>query len=341
MKNNFVNKYPFFIAEISGNHGGKINNAKKLIYYAKRNGADAIKLQTYTPEMMTLKQNKFIIRNGMWANINLWDLYQKAYTPLEWHRELFQYAKKLKIKIFSTPFSIEAVDFLEKLNCQIYKISSFEMTDLNLVKKISLTNKPIIMSTGMASIKEIKESVKIIRKFSSQKIYLLYCISNYPSDVKEFNLNNIKILKDKFKCDVGLSDHSIGSNIACMSIINGARIIEKHICLDNIKTVDSKFSLKISNMKKFVDDLKTSYQLINKREYLNSRKEKKNKIFRRSIFAIRDIKKGEKFTNENIKTYRPNIGLGAEYYYKVINKKSPVKIKKYSSLKRSLLKYIL
>ena len=190
---------PFFIAEISANHNGDFRTAKKLIKCAKENGADAVKLQTYDADSMTLNSKKkiFKIKNGLWKNYFLWDLYNKAKTPLEWHKELFDYAKKLKIKIFSTPFSEEHVDFLEKLNCPYYKVSSFEMSDISLIKKIAKTKKPIIISTGVSSLDEIEIAYKTAAKYGSTKIVLLYCVSNYPSKLSDFNLNNIKILKKK------------------------------------------------------------------------------------------------------------------------------------------------
>ena len=337
-KNNFISKRPFFIAELSGNHKGDINKAKKLIFFAKKNGADAVKLQTYTPEMMTLKQANFKIKKGMWAKKKLWDLYKSAHTPLSWHKELYKYADKVNIKIFSTPFSIEAVDFLEKLKTKIYKISSFEMNDLNLVKRIAETKKTVIMSTGMANLIEISESVNVLRKYGCKHLILLYCVSNYPSNYNEYNLNNISILKKKFNCTVGLSDHSIGSEIACMSIIQGAEIIEKHICLDNIHTVDSKFSLKVSDMRKFSDDIKNAFNLKKNKLYLIPKSQKDNKIFRISIYAIKNIEKGDKFSSENIKTFRPNLGLSASNFIKIIGKKSPQNIKKNSVLKKTLMK---
>jgi len=335
-RNNFISKRPFFIAEISGNHKGDIKNAKKLIYLAKKNGADAVKLQTYTPEMMTIKQTNFKIKQGMWAKKKLWDLYEEAHTPLHWHKELYRYANKVNIKIFSTPFSIDAVNFLEKLKTKIYKISSFEMNDLSLVKRIAQTKKPVIMSTGMANIDEITKSVNVLKKYGCKRLILLYCVSNYPSNVNEFNLNNISLLKKKFNCTVGLSDHSIGSEVACMSIIKGAEIIEKHICLNNLKTVDSKFSIKVSQMKKFSYDINNAYKLIKNNFFSIPKSQKNNKIFRRSIYAIKNIHKGEKFTEKNIKTYRPDIGLSASNYIKILGEKSPQKLKKYSVLRKSI-----
>ena len=335
-KKNFFNKKPFFIAEISGNHNGKISNAKKLIDIAKSGGADAVKLQTYTPEMMTIKNNKKI-KHGLWKNYNLWDLYKKAETPLSWHKELFDYANKKRIKIFSSPFSEEAVDFLEKLRCQIYKVSSFEMNDLNLIKKISLTKKPIIISTGLASLDEIDRTLKTAKKYGSRDISLLYCVSNYPSKISDFNLNNLEILRKKFKTRIGLSDHTVGSFISCMSVIKGAEIIEKHICLKNVNSVDSKFSLNEKNIDKFRKDINDSYALIKNKNFLRSESEMKNKIFRRSIYAISNINHGEKFSKNNIKTFRPAIGLCASQFLKILNKKSPIRIKKGKPLGKNIL----
>ena len=191
------NQIPYFIAEISANHCGNLSLAKKLIRCAKINGANAVKLQTYSPETMTIKSQKkyFKIKKGLWKNHTLWDLYNKAQTPLAWHKELFELAKKIGITIFSTPFDESAVDFLEKLNCPMYKISSFEMTDLPLIKKIASTKKPMIISTGMANLEEIDLTFKTAKKFGAQDITLLYCVSNYPSKLEDFNLNNISILK--------------------------------------------------------------------------------------------------------------------------------------------------
>jgi len=338
LNKNFVNKKPFFIAEISANHCGSIIKAKKLIHLAKKSGADAVKLQTYTPGMMTLKEQKFIIKKGLWKNMNLWKLYKEAQTPLEWHKELFSYAKKLNIKIFSTPFTVDAVDFLEKLNCKAYKIASFEMNDLNLIKKVSKTGKPVIISTGLASLKEIETSFNVAKMNGCHDITLLYCVSNYPSSQGDFNLNNIKILKDKFNCRVGLSDHSIGNDIAKLSIALGAEIFEKHIALKNQKKGhDIKFSAKGSDIKKYKDELIKTSKLFEKYSFFRSKKEMKNIIFRRSIFARINIKKDEIFTEKNIYTLRPNIGLAANYYPFILGKKSPIIIKKNSVLKKSIL----
>ena len=333
----------FFIAEISANHCGNFNLAKKLVKCAYVNGADAVKLQTYTADTMTIKSNKkyFKIKEGLWKGYTLWDLYNKAHTPLKWHKELFEYGKSLGIKVFSTPFDVTAVDFLEKLDCPIYKIASFEMMDLNLVKRVSQTKKPIIISTGMANLEEIEATVKTARRNGATDITLLYCVSNYPSSINDFNLNNIKILKNKFKCKVGFSDHSTDNRIAFAAIASGAEVIEKHIALDNQKKgFDINFSLKGKEIRKLRDDIDVAFSLLGKKFFFRSKSENKSKIFRRSIFAIKDIKKGEKFTKQNIRVIRPGYGLMPKYFNKILNKKSPISILKEEPIKSNILKYL-
>ena len=333
----------FFIAEISANHCGNFNLAKKLIKCAYINGADAVKLQTYTADTMTAKSNKkyFKINQGLWKGYNLWDLYNKAHTPLKWHKELFKYGKSLGIKVFSTPFDSTAVDFLEKLNCPIYKIASFEMTDLELVKKISQTKKPIIISTGMANLDEIETTVKTAKRNGANEITLLYCVSNYPSKISDFNLNNINILKKKFKCKVGISDHSTDNRVAIASIAVGAEVIEKHIALDNQKKgFDIDFSLKGKEIKKLRDDIDVTFNLLGKKSFFRNKSENKSKIFRRSIFTTKNIKKGEKFSKNNIRVIRPGYGLEPKYFKKILNKKSPINILKDEPLKINILKNI-
>ena len=333
----------FFIAEISANHCGNFEHAKKLIKCAKINGVDAIKLQTYTADTMTNKSNKkyFKIKKGLWKGYYLWDLYNKAQTPLKWHKELFKYGKNLGLKVFSTPYDETAVDFLEKLHCPIYKIASFEMTDLNLIKKVSKTKKPLIISTGMANLKEIETSVKVAKQNGAKDITLLYCVSNYPSSVDDFNLNNIKILKDKFKCRVGISDHSLDNRVAIASIACGAEVVEKHIALDNQKEgFDIDFSIKGKEIKKLRNDIDIAFKLLGKNFFFRNKNEKKSKIFRRSIFTTKDIKKGQKFTKDNVRVIRPGHGLEPKYFNRILNKKSPLNIDKDEPLKSSILKNI-
>ena len=295
--------HPFLIAEISANHCGNFSLAKKLIKCAKDNGADAAKLQTYTADTMTIKSNKkyFKIKNGLWKGYNLWNLYNESHTPLEWHKKLFEYGKKLGITIFSTPFDETAVDFLESLKCPFYKVASFEMTDIPLIKKIASTRKPMIISTGMSNLNEIELTYKTAKKFGAEDVSLLYCVSNYPSKINDFNLNNIKILKEKFKCKIGFSDHSNDLKIATAAISAGAEIIEKHIALDKqTKGFDIKFSLKGKQIRKFKEAIDLTYRLLGEKTFNRNKSENKSKIFRRSIFVTKNIKKGEKFTKKNI-----------------------------------------
>ena len=339
-----INK-PFFIAEISSNHNGNIINAKKLIYMAKKNGADAVKLQTYTPKTMTVNSRKkyFMIKQGLWKGLSLWDLYKKAHTPYKWHKDLFNYGKKIGIKIFSTPFDEKAVDFLEELKCPFYKVASFEMTDIPLIKKLASTNKHIIISTGMASIDEITLSFNKAKEFGAKKITLLYCVSNYPSKISDFNLNNINILKKKFKCEIGFSDHSTDTRIAAAAVNAGATVIEKHICLKNIKALDSNFSINEEEIYDFRNTINNSKikilgcnnfykKLLGKKYFFRNKSEDSSKVFRRSIFVIKKIKKGEKFTEKNIKKIRPGFGLQPIFFDKLIGKKSPITINAYEPL---------
>ena len=337
-------KKNFLIAEISSNHCGSFQIAKRLITCAKKNGADAVKLQTYTADTMTFnsKKNYFKIKHGLWKGKYLWDLYKSAHTPLDWHPKLFQYGKKIGIPVFSTPYDETAVDFLEKINCPIYKVASFEMTDLSLIKRISLTKKPIIISTGMASLDEIKNSYNFARKVGIKDITLLYCVSNYPSKIEDFNLHNIKIMKKQFDCRIGFSDHSKDNSIVAAAIAMGAEIVEKHIALDNQKKgLDVSFSLKGKEIKKYKNCMNKTFNILGKETFIRKKGEIENKVFRRSIFISSDIKKGEKFSKSNLRRIRPGYGVDAKYYHRILNKKSSVSLKKDHPLKYKDIKKII
>ena len=338
---NPIKKTPFFIAEISANHNGSLFHAKKLIEIAKKYGADAVKLQTYTPDTLTIKSNKpdFKIRGGLWNGKTLWDLYEKAQTPFEWHKELFDWAKKLKIICFSTPFDETAVDLLESLECPFYKVASFEMNHIPLIKKIAQTKKPIIISTGMANLKEIDLAYKIAEKNGAKEIILLYCVSNYPSKISDFNFNNIRILKERYNCKVGFSDHSTDNKVVAAAIAAGAEVVEKHIALEGqTKGFDLSFSLKGKEIKNYAQVIKNTSLMMGKKYFFRNKSENHSLQFRRSIYAVFDIKKGEKFTKKNIRVIRPGFGIQPVYFEKLINKKSPFNIKGESSLKKILLK---
>ena len=316
---------PVLIAEISANHNGSIKKAKKLILTAKNNGADIVKLQTYEPRNMTIKSSKkdFLVTGGLWKGYKLWDLYKKAQTPLKWQKILFDYAKKIKIPCFSTPYDDEGVDLLKKLNCKLYKISSFEMTDSFLVQKICKIGKPVIISTGLSNLDQIKNVYQVARKSGCKKLILLYCVSSYPAKNKDFNLNNIDILKKKFKCQIGFSDHSTDNTIAMLAVSRGARVIEKHIALEGQKKgLDIEFSIKGKEIRKFKDDMIKAWTLLGENKFLRTKNELKNIKFQRSIYVIKKIKKGEEFSSKNIRRIRPGFSLSANKWDFILGKKS-------------------
>ena len=338
---NPLKKTPFFVAEISANHNGSLLHAKKLIKIAKKYGADAVKLQTYTPETITINSDKpdFKIRGGLWNGKKLWDLYNKAQTPFEWHKELFDYAKQLEITCFSTPFDESAVDLLESLNCPFYKVASFEMNHIPLIKKIAQTKKSIIISTGMANLKEIDLAYKIAKNNGAKEIILLYCVSNYPSKISDFNFNNIRILKERYECKVGFSDHSTDNKVVAAAVAAGAEVIEKHIALEGQKKgFDLAFSLKGKEIKDYVKTIKETSLMMGKKLFFRNKSEIKSLKFRRSIYAVRNVRKDEKFTKDNIRVIRPGYGIEPYYYDKIINKLSPININKNMPLKKIVLK---
>ncbi len=334
-------KSPIFVAEISANHNGSFLNAKKIIDMAVKNGADAIKLQTYEADSMTInaRRDYLKIKKGIWKNKYLWDLYKSASTPFHWQKRLFNYCKSKKIFCFSTPFDRKGVDLLEKLNCPLYKVASFEITDIPLIAYIASKKKNMIISTGMANLNEISKAYETAVKFGAKDVTLLYCVSNYPAKKEDFNLNNINILKKIFNCRIGFSDHSNDLNIARMAVAHGAEIFEKHVALSNQKnSPDIEFSLKGNQVKEYIKCIKEANEVSGKKIFIRKKNENKYKSLRRSIFVIKDIKKGEKFSIENIKCLRPNIGLSPNYFHKLIGRKSTKDIKKFTPLKKNMLK---
>lgn len=320
-----INKPPIIVAELSANHNGSILKAKKLIRLAKKNGADLIKIQTYTPDTMTINSKKkdFVIKSGLWKGKSLYELYKLAQTPFEWQKELFEYAKKINIGLFSTPFDETAVDYLEDLNCPIYKVSSFEITDLHLIEYIAKTNKPIILSTGLSNEKEIYEAVKTIKKFSKKEIILLHCISEYPAKLENSNLNTITYLGKKFKLKIGLSDHTIGNTAALVATSLGACLIEKHFTDDRStdKGPDSAFSMNPKELSNLSKQTKLIFKSLGNYGIKRSDQEKKNKIFRRSLYYNKDLIIGDRINKANVVKIRPGYGLDTKYYKKIIGKK--------------------
>ena len=328
-------KKPLLITEISGNHNG---NKKLFLEHrreAARNGADIIKIQTYEPQDITLKvfDERFRIKKGTWKNQYLWNLYKKAHTPFSWHKEAFDLAKKLKVQIFSSPFSKRAVDLLENLNVKMYKIASFEITDLELIDYIAKKKKLIVLSTGMASLNEIKRAIKCINKYHN-KIIILYCVSGYPSKEEDINLATLNLFKKEFKnYQIGLSDHTNDVYTSLAATTFGISIIEKHFIISKkISSPDIKFSIDKQQLKFLKNGINKIFISIGKGAIGKKKVERDSMMFRRSIFAIKNIKKGEKFTEQNIGCFRPKKGLGAENFTKVLGKKSKKFYKKNSSI---------
>lgn len=314
----------FIIAELSANHNGSLQTALDSIKAAKECGANAIKLQTYTADTLTLnsRNEDFMISGGtLWDGRNLYELYQEAYTPWEWHKELFDYARSLDIDIFSTPFDKTAVDFLEKLNPTAYKIASFEITDYELVRYTASKQKPIIISTGIATIDEIQDVVNICKSVGNENIILLKCTSEYPAPLNEANLKTISNMKETFGVEVGFSDHTLGIVAPVVAVTLGAKVIEKHFIIDkSIGGADCGFSMDKKEFKQMVEAIRDAEKLIGVVDYSLNEKRKKQRRFARSLYISSDIKKGEVFTLENIKSVRPFYGLHPKYLNDILGK---------------------
>lgn len=330
----------YIIAEMSANHAGSIIRAKEIIHAAKESGADCIKIQTYTPDTMTIDCNNkyFQITEGTWKGENLYKLYKKAYTPWEWQSELKEEAEKVGIDFLSTPFDKTSVDFLESIGVEFYKIASFELVDIPLIEYVASKGKPIIMSTGMGSLGEIEDAVNAIRGQGNNQIALLKCSSAYPAIPDDMNLKTMVNMAETFNVSVGLSDHSMGSLGAVTAVAMGAQIIEKHFCMSReIESPDSSFSMEPIEFAAMVNDIRTVEKAIGNVFYGVSNQEKNNVLFRRSIFVIEDIKFGEPFTEENIKVIRPGDGISPKYYNSIIGKISTQSIKRGTPLKHNMI----
>lgn len=316
----------FIIAEMSGNHNQDIQKAYKIINAASKAGVDAIKLQTYTPDTITIDcDNKYfqVKVNKAWKGQTLYNLYKKAYTPWGWQPKLKKYAESKGLICFSTPFDDTAIDFLEKMRVQLYKVASFEIVDIPLLERIGKTRKPVIMSRGMATEKEIKLAIKTLKKSGCPAIALLHCVSSYPSLPEQMNLATIPDMSKRFNIFTGLSDHTLGTAVSVGSIPLGASIIEKHLTLKRSEGgPDAAFSLEPNEFKNLVQSIRTVEKAMGKPSYKAERQESENIIFRKSIFVVKEIKKGEKFTHKNIRSIRPGYGLGPKNLKKIIGKKA-------------------
>ena len=333
---------PFIIAEMSGNHNGSLKKALKIVDLAANAGADAIKLQTYTPETITMKSSRkeFFIKDkkNLWKNNSLFDLYKKAQTPWEWHKKIFERAKKNNLIFFSSPFDESAVDFLENLNVPMYKIASFENNHYPLLKRVAKTKKPIIMSTGLTTLKELKESVSYLRKNGCKQLALLKCTSSYPANPSDLNLLSIQKLRKIFKCEVGFSDHSLGIGAPISAITFGATIIEKHFTIKKNVGVDGTFSSDFEEMKKLVHESEVARLSKGKNFIGPTVNEKKFLKFKRSIYVFKNIKKNEIFSKNNLKIIRPGLGLRPKFFERIIGKKAAKNIKKGEPLKKMHIK---
>lgn len=331
----------YLIAEMSGNHAGSIENAKAIIRAAKDAGADCVKIQTYTPDTLTIdcSNEYFEVKNGTWEGENLYSLYGKAFTPWEWQKELMEEANRVGIDFFSTPFDTTSVDFLEEMGVSFYKIASFEMIDLPLLKYVASKGKPIIMSTGMATLEEIKEAVEAIYETGNRQLAILKCSSAYPAITDQMNLKTIVDLKERFDMPVGLSDHSLGSLGASTAVALGANIIEKHFCLSReIENPDASFSMTPEEYRQMVDDIRNVEKAIGKPCYGVSAQEESSMVFRRSIFVVEDIKAGESFTDKNTRIIRPGYGIKPKYISDVLGLKAENDIKRGTPFKFNLTK---
>lgn len=333
----FKSNKPFIIAEMSGNHNQSIDRALAIVDAAAKAGVDAVKIQTYTADTMTLDINEreFFIadKNSLWKGESLYSLYQKAYTPWEWHEAIFKRCEEWGIIGFSTPFDFTAVDFLEELHVPCYKIASFENVDLPLIKKVAKTGKPIIASTGMTTVAEIDDLVTTARNNGCNDLTLLKCTSSYPATPEGTNLMTIPHMKELFHCRVGLSDHTLGIGAAVASIALGGTVIEKHFTLSRAEGgVDSAFSLEPDEMALLVRECNTAWQALGEVSYKMEEQEKKSLQFRRSLYIVEDLKKGDILTEKNVRSIRPGFGLSPKYYDVVLGKRVRYDVKRGTGL---------
>ena len=330
----------YLIAELSANHAGSLSRAREIIHAAKEAGADCVKIQTYTPDTITLDcgNEYFHIQKGIWAGESLYQLYGRAYTPWEWQPKLKEEADKIGIDFFSTPFDPTAVDFLEEMGVELYKIASFELVDIPLIEYVASKGKPVLLSTGMASLAEIDEAVQAVRRQGNRQLVLLRCASAYPAISDEMNLRTMENMRDTFQVPVGLSDHSMGSVAAVAAIALGARVIEKHICLDReIENPDAPFSMTPQEFGQMVQDVRQAERALGQVSYGCTRQEEANVIFRKSVFAVQDIPKGGLLTEENVRVIRPGYGLSPRYFREVLGQAALQEIKKGTPIQFDLI----
>ena len=331
---------PYVVAELSANHNGSLERALDTIVMAKHMGADAIKLQTYTPDALTIDSTKedFQIHGGLWDGYSLHALYQWAHTPYEWHEALFKKAREIGISVFSTPFDEAGIALLEKLDAPAYKVASFEMIDLHLIKAVAQTKKPMIISTGMANVEEIAEAVSVAKSYGSGELILLHCVSSYPAPFEESHLRTIADLSERFEVIVGLSDHTLGVTAAIAGVALGASLIEKHVTLSRKdKGPDAEFSLEPEELKILCNEVKHAWLALGEKNYELKTTEKPNLKFRRSLYVVKDITAGEPFTKDNIRSIRPGFGLPPKNLESILGKKAACAIERGTPLSWELV----
>ena len=312
----------YVIAEVSANHGGSLENALELVRQSAQAGADCVKIQTYTAETMTIDcDNKYFrIHGGLWDGYKLYDLYTEAGTPWEWQERIKEECEKNGVDFLSTPFDYTAVDFLEDIQTEAYKIASFELVDIPLIEYTASKGKPMIISCGMGSIEEIQDAVDACHRMGNEQIILLKCCSEYPADWADMHLAD---MRQRFQVPIGLSDHSEGSLGAIVGVSLGACVIEKHVCLPGVESPDSRFSMQIDDFAQMVLDVRNAKLLLRKSGYKLTEKEKNSTVFRRSVFAVKDIKEGELFTDDNLRVIRPGYGVAPKHLKELLGKESP------------------
>nr|WP_315401942.1 pseudaminic acid synthase [uncultured Sphingobacterium sp.] len=321
----------FIIAELSANHNGSLETALETIRAAKRAGADCIKLQTYTADTITIDSRKddFMIKGTIWEGKNLYDLYKEAYTPWEWHAEIMKIANEEGLICFSSPFDPTSVDFLESLNVPAYKIASFEITDIPLIEYVASKGKPVIISTGIATVEDIELAIDACHRMGNHDIALLKCTSSYPAPIEEANMIMVRDLAERFNVISGLSDHTMGATVPVVSACFGAKIIEKHFILDHsIGGPDASFSMDEKEFSEMVKAVREAEKAIGKVDYELTEKQAKGKDFSRSLYIVEDIKEGDIFTKENVRSIRPGFGLHPKYYVDIIGRKALVDLQK-------------
>jgi len=335
-----INNPPYIVAEVSANHNGDINKAINIISEAKNSGASAVKLQTYTPDTITIdsKKSDFLIKEGLWKGYSLYELYKEAHTPFEWHETLLKHAKEIGITCFSSPFDESAVDLLEDLNVPAYKVASFELVDLPLIKYIASTKKPMIMSTGLANLQEIKEAISTASNAGCERVIILHCVSGYPTPTDQYCLKTIPFLQQELEIPIGLSDHTLSSEVSLAAVAMGAVFIEKHFTHSRKdEGADSSFSLEPEEFSDLVNRSKIVYGSLGDSEIKLQEAEKGNLQFRRSIYIVDDMKKGQTFSKSNVRRIRPGFGLEPKFYEEILGRKIKSDVEKGTPLNWDLI----